>query len=205
MAYKNWVFLNVPFDRKYKPLLEAAVFVIYDCGFIARSAMEDDDGSVVRIEKLYRLISESKYGIHDISRVTLDTKNRLPRFNMPLELGLFLGAKRFGVAKDKKKRALVLDITEYRYQKFCSDIAGQDIRAHKNNTTVLIRKIRNWLRSSPHLKGLIVPSPETIAKRYRKFQKDLPTLCRPYGLSSNSLEFNDYSTLVGGWLKANPK
>lgn len=205
MAYNDSVFLNVPFDRKYKPLLEAAVFVIYDCGFIARSALEDDDGSVVRIDKIYRIIGESKYGIHDISRVTLDTKNRLPRFNMPFELGLFLGAKRFGITKDKQKRALVLDVAEYRYQKFCSDIAGQDIREHKNDVTLLIRKIRTWLRSSPDRKGVIIPGPETIAKRFKKFQTELPTLCNPYGLSPRNLEFNDYSTLVGGWLDANPR
>ena len=71
MAYKNSVFLIVPFDRTYKRLLEAAVFAIYDCGFVARCAQEDEDSSGVRVEKIYDLISESKYGIHDISRVTL--------------------------------------------------------------------------------------------------------------------------------------
>ena len=46
----------------------------------------------IRVDKIYDLISESNYGIHDISRVTLDHVHRLPRFNMPLELGLWLGA-----------------------------------------------------------------------------------------------------------------
>ncbi len=49
----------------------------------------------------------------------------LPRFNMPLELGIFLGAKRFGSQKQKQKNGLILDREKYRYQSFCSDIAGQ--------------------------------------------------------------------------------
>jgi hypothetical protein len=105
VAYHNSVFLNVPFDRSYKRLFEAAVFAIYDCGFIARSAKEDEDSSTPRVEKIYELIHESKYGIHDISRVTLDPKNRLPRFNMPLELGIWLGSKRYGTERDRAKRA----------------------------------------------------------------------------------------------------
>ena len=75
MAYTNSVFLNVPFDRSYKRLFEAAIFAIYECGFIARCAKEDEDSSTTRVEKIYELIQGSKYGIHDISRVTLDTKS----------------------------------------------------------------------------------------------------------------------------------
>ena len=56
----------------------------------------------------------------------LDETNRLPRFNMPLELGLFLGAKSFSdEPRQKKKRCLILDSNPYRYQKFLSDIAGR--------------------------------------------------------------------------------
>ena len=41
------------------------------------------------------LISASPRSIHDLSRVELG-ENELPRFNMPFELGMALGAKRFG-------------------------------------------------------------------------------------------------------------
>ena len=46
--------------------------------------------------KIYGLIEECRYGIHDLSRTKLDEINALPRFNMPIELGLFLGAMRYG-------------------------------------------------------------------------------------------------------------
>lgn len=204
MAYHNSVFLNVPFDRSYKRLFEAAVFAIYDCGFIARSAKEDEDSSTPRVEKIYELIHESKYGIHDISRVTLDPKNRLPRFNMPLELGIWLGSKRYGTERDRAKRALVFDKVEHRYQQFCSDISGQDVRSHNNDPSMVIRKIRNWLRNSPDHKNVTFPGPEKVLVRYAQFRAQLSAECRLRGLDWRDLEFNDYSNLVFGWLETHP-
>ena len=123
------VFINCPFDLEYNPTFRALVFAIYACGFRPRSALELDDGGQTRIEKLFNLIDACRYGIHDLSRTELDAKHGLPRFNMPFELGIFLGAKRFG-AGQKAKRALILDIDRYRYQKFISDLAGMDIHEH---------------------------------------------------------------------------
>ena len=83
------VFINVPFDRQYAKLFRALVFAVHDCGFIARCALEGDDGSETRLTKLYEIIRDCPLGIHDLSRTSLDRKNRLPRFNMPLELDSF--------------------------------------------------------------------------------------------------------------------
>ena len=205
MAYKTSVFLNVPFDRAYKPLLEAAIFAIYDCGFVARCALEDEDSSEVRIRKIYNLIAESKYSIHDISRVGLDRKNRLPRFNMPLELGLWLGAKRYGNKSDRSKRALVLDKIDHRFKIFCSDISGQDIRIHTNDPIVLIKLVRNWLRNSPDYKDVVFPGPDQMVSRYQQFRAQLSDQCKDLDLNPKRLEFNDYCMLIGGWLRVNPK
>jgi hypothetical protein len=139
------VFINCPFDPDYKAVFEALVFSIFACGFRPRSAMELDDNGQVRIEKLYGMIGECRYGIHDLSRTELDIVNQLPRFNMPLELGLFLGAKRYGGPRQRVKRLLVLDVEPYRYQKFVSDLAGMDIRAHSGDAVTALRQTRDWL------------------------------------------------------------
>ena len=101
--YNDNVFVNCPFDLAYKSLFDAMVFAIHDCGFIARCALEEEDASQVRIDKIYNIIAHCRYGIHDISRTELDEIIGLPRFNMPLEFGVFLGAKKFGTAEQKKK------------------------------------------------------------------------------------------------------
>lgn len=204
MTQERDIFINCPFDRKYRPLLRALLFAVHDCGFRARSALEIEDSGEVRVHKILRIISESPLGIHDISRVELDRASNLPRFNMPLELGLFLGAKAFGVADQQAKRCLVLDSEPYRYQKYCSDIAGQDIRAHGNKPQVAIELIRNWLSTTPGAQGQVIPSGSVIAKRYREYRAELPISCEKLQLDQRRLTFSDDVTLVVGWLKQNP-
>jgi hypothetical protein len=112
--YDKCVFINCPFDKQYKSLFNAIVFSVFDCGFLPRCARELDDGSDVRINKLYKLISACKYGIRDISRTDLDKGTKLPRFNMPFDLGLFMGIKSAGGTLQKRKVCLILDVEKLR-------------------------------------------------------------------------------------------
>jgi len=93
--YDRNVFINCPFDDEYAPLFEAIVFAINDAGFRPKCARERLDSSQIRLQKIIELISASRYSIHDLSRTALDATNALPRFNMPLELGIDLGCKAF--------------------------------------------------------------------------------------------------------------
>ena len=198
------VFINCPFDRAYRPLLRALLFAVHDCGFRARSALEVEDSGEVRVHKIIRIIGETPLGIHDISRVELDPYSNLPRFNMPLELGLFLGARAYGGVEQQSKRSLILDSEPYRYQKYCSDIAGQDIRAHGNKPHAAIELVRNWLSTTPGAQGTVIPSGSVIAKRYRSFQARLPAWCGELQLNRRRLTFGDDVALVNAWLKEYP-
>ncbi|MGA2592011.1 MAG: hypothetical protein ABSH32_19030 [Bryobacteraceae bacterium] len=195
------MFINVPFDRRYKKLFDALVFAVHDCGFLARSAREQDDGSQVRLDKLYEIIGDCQFGIHDLSRTSLDTKYGLPRFNMPLELGIFLGAKKYGGAQQARKTCLILDREPFRYQIFCSDIAGQDIRAHYNDVSEAIAAVRNWLRTNRP--SCLIPGAGRMQERYLEFRLDLPAVARAASLAIQELNFLDYRTLVTGWLDEN--
>jgi hypothetical protein len=197
-ANKN-VFINCPFDPDYQPLLYALVFAVHDCGFVARSALEVVDTGEVRIQKIQRLIRDSRYGIHDISRTDLDLGTNLPRFNMPLELGLFLGARVFGGTKQQHKVALVLEHTKYAYQKYCSDIAGQDVQAHGGDPKRVVTIVRNWL--STHAKSPM-PGGKIMASRFDSFRVVLPTMCTESDLDIDELTFTNYTSLVVKWLKA---
>lgn len=196
--YTENVFINCPFDQKYQTIFDAIVFVVFDCGYVARCALEIDNAAEIRIEKIKHIIAGSKFGIHDISRTELNSKTKLPRFNMPLELGMFLSAKQFGDKKQKIKVCLILDRKEFRYHKFISDLAGQDIRSHENSPEKVITIIRNWLRNSSKRKT--IPGGKDIYRRYRLFRKDLPELCEEIRIEEDELTFNDYTNLVSDWL-----
>jgi hypothetical protein len=195
------VFINVPFDRRYTKLFRALVFTVHDCGFISRCALEGDDGSQARLAKLFDIIRDSPLGIHDLSRTTLDRANRLPRFNMPLELGMFLGAKRYGDRRQRLKSCLILERDRFRYQAFCSDLAGQDIRAHNNSVADAIAATRNWLQSARG--GRAFPSGAMIERHYLQFRIDLPKMCSRAGVPIGDLTFLDYRTFVSGWIAEN--
>lgn len=195
------VFLNVPFDADYRPLFEALVFSVADCAFTPRCALEASDGGHVRVEKITRIIAGCTFGVHDISRTELDSKSHLPRFNMPFELGLFLGAKRFGDRRQQRKTTLILDRKHFRFQKFLSDIAGQDIKSHANKPALLIGAVRDWLRDANPARHL--PSSAIIVGRYKKFRRDLPSLCRKLRLNPDALTFNDYTWVIRHWLVDN--
>lgn len=203
-SYEYSIFVNCPFDAEYRPLFRAIVFTIHDCGFAARSALEVTDASQVRIEKISALIATSRFGLHDISRTELDAVTGLPRFNMPLELGLFLGAKRFGSGKQKAKTCLILDVERYRYQKFISDIAGQDIAAHGGRIGEAIRLVRDWLSDAAG-RSVLLPGGAAIAKRFETFASQLPTACEELGLIDDELTFNDFLVQVEEWLKLNSR
>jgi hypothetical protein len=196
--YSDSVFLNCPFDDKHEPIRMAMIFAIYDCGFVPRCALEIDDGSDVRINKIIHLIRNSKFGIHDLCRTELDHGTRLPRFNMPLELGIFLAAKSFGSGEQKKKSCLILDSEQYRYQAFISDIAGHDIRSHKNSPHQAITHVRNWLSNASGRDSL--PGGLAIIERYRAFRNALGKMCGELDLDKDDVTYNDYSNLVTAWL-----
>ena len=197
--YTESVFINCPFDTEYGALLDAIVFAVHDCGFVARCALELRDTSEVRLNRIISLIRACRLGIHDISRTELDAINNLPRFNMPLELGMFLGAKAFGNAQHGRKACLVLDTESYRYQKFCSDIAGQDPSAHGGDPAEAIRVVRDWLRGYTQAQ---LPGGNRIVGRYAAFRAELPSMIQNAELDERII-FADYSALVSEWLSVN--
>ncbi|MBK5961440.1 hypothetical protein CCR97_25015 [Rhodoplanes elegans] len=191
------VFINCPFDAAYRDLFRATIFTVKRSGFQPRCALEVDDASENRLEKICKIIAECRYGVHDISRTSLDRSSRLPRFNMPLELGLFIGAKKFGEDQGAK-RCTIFDTERYRYQKFVSDIAGQDIHAHGNDPRRLIVELAGWLRDQS--RDTKVPGGRAIAVEFTRFLRWLPTICRRRRLVPDELTFGDLAQLVAAYI-----
>ena len=202
--YAQNVFINCPFDPDYREIFNALVFAVHDCGYVARSAQELRDTGEVRIDKILRLIQTSRFGVHDISRTDLDPHTRLPRFNMPLELGIFLGARAYGTRRQRQKVTLVLERRRYSYLKFCSDISGQDPEAHGGRASTAILIVRDWLRTHSPFGMPSAEGGESMVQRYRRFRRQLPATCAKVGLNPASLIFVDFAALVAEWLKANP-
>jgi len=197
--YSNNVFFNCPFDNSYKPLFNAIVFTISDCGFKVRCSYEmlEED---VRLYKITNIIKECKYGIHDLSMVGIDKDTKLPRFNMPFELGLFIGCKRFGGHMDKK--FIVLEKNERDFEKFLSNLKGLDVvKPHNNKPNTAIELISEWLIDVSERRT--IPSGKHIIRSYQQFSTDLPELCKVSEWDIDKLRYSQYLSLVLEWLKEN--
>ena len=195
------VFINCPFDADYAATFEALIFAVYACGFRPRSALELSDASQTRIDKLYGLIEECRYGIHDLSRTELDSASGLPRFNMPLELGIFLGAKRFGAGPQKFKRCLVLDVEPYRYQRFISDLSGMDITAHAGDSRRAIGCARDWLANVSRRR---LPGTGILLTHYDRFVAERPSIAARLGFDAHRPPYGDFAAMLTEWLLAAP-
>jgi hypothetical protein len=205
--YDQCVFINCPFDGEYKTIFDALVFTVKRCGFFPRCALETQDGSQTRIDKILAIVSGCRFAIHDISRTELDASTQLPRFNMPLELGIFLGAKYFGDKRQRTKSCLVLDREKFRYQQYCSDISGQDIEAHAGDPKTAVSNVRDWLRTqkSQMMNSTtlqILPSGSDLFKDYERFRADLPAICLERRLVEAELVFADTTALTEIWMMA---
>jgi hypothetical protein len=196
--FEKNVFINCPFDDQYQPLLYGIVFCVQMAGLVPRSALEATDAGELRLEKIVRIIGECKYAIHDISRTQVG-RNRLPRFNMPFELGLDLGCRKFGAGRHRLKNQLIMERVPHMFQRYISDIAGQDIVSHADQVPKVIQHVRNWLVTESSAKT--IPGGDYIRDQYREFRADLPRLCRKLKLKPREISFGDYCQIVRIWLE----
>lgn len=198
--YDKSVFINCPYDSAYEPLFHGIIFAVHQMSLKPKSALENTDGGQPRLEKILALIESCKYSIHDISRTEVDRDHGLPRFNVPFELGLDLGCRRYGRPPHEEKMTLIFDLDPHRYRTFISDIAGLDVQGHNRDVATAIAVVRNWLKQSP----ANAPSGATISARYQAFQLTLPKMCDELKWEVDNLSFTDYSWAAYDWIKNNP-
>ena len=145
MPFETNVFVNCPFDSDFKKILHPILFTIIFHGLKPRIATERIDSGEQRISKILQLIKESKWSIHDLSRVKASAAGEIFRLNMPYELGIDVGCRTFGRGRLATKQYLVTASERYEYQKALSDIAGTDIAAHGNDSLQAVRVVRQWI------------------------------------------------------------
>jgi len=203
-AYGESVFINCPFDSAYEPLFHGIIFVVHHMGLKPKSAIEMRDAGQPRLERILDLIESCKYSIHDLSRTEVDQNYGLPRFNVPFELGLDLGCKRYGKLRQEEKMTLILDVDRHRSRTFMSDIAGLDVEEHNGSVATAITVVRNWLRPAANIRSVVAASGATLYARYQSFQLALPRMCNELKWDVDNLPFADFSWAVYDWINSNP-
>ena len=198
MSFENNIFINCPFDNEFKPILKTIIFGAVYLGYKPLLS-ETTNSAESRIAGIQNLISKAKYSIHDLSRMKSSEKNELARFNMPFELGIDIGCKRFGDGNMKQKCLLIFDKERFRYQKAISDLSGNDIEIHNNNPEDALRKFRNWIRK---IKNTQIDSANKIWRLYNEFNGDFYQLAQEDELSKKDIEempLDEFCYYINEW------
>jgi hypothetical protein len=131
---RQHVFLNVPFDSQYRLPFIALIAGLTALGFEPHCVLEVPSSGQNRLERIYGLIASCGASIHDLSRVTLSGRLRLPRFNMPFELGIA-----YALAKQQPHLFFVFEKQEHRIQATLSDLNGHDPHIHEGTQAGVLR------------------------------------------------------------------
>jgi hypothetical protein len=165
------VFINCPFDPEYKPLLRAACFAIMACGYAPRCALDYSDSGVVRFTEIVNMLTACDPSIHDISRAELDRTSRLPRFNMPLELGADLGLRLAGPRLQRRRKSLILDTEAHRYDKTRrTSLAWISRPTRTTRAKKIIRLVRDWLNANRDERAPPLPAAAAINGDHYAYQ-----------------------------------
>lgn len=162
-TYEKSVFLNVPYDRPYARLLPALIASLVALGRIPRCALEIHGGA--RLDQIYDLIASCRSSINDLSRVTLSGPFRVPRFNMPFELGIA-----FSLAKTAGHRIYLFEAKERLLQSSLSDMNGYDAEVHGSSPAMVIYSLVDWFVTPDG-----APAPgrlQSVARRLSKVAKE---------------------------------
>jgi hypothetical protein len=199
--FEKNVFINCPFDEEYRPLLEPLLFTIVSFGYSPRIAIERSDSGESRLGKIVELVKESKYSIHDLSRLKATKAGALQRMNMPFELGVDYGTRVHGSSRMQTKKFLILEKDRYEFQKAISDISGFDIKAHGGDPARIIRVVREWFVETVGLRGLEGPSP--LWYRFTDFTTDFWRKRLAEGFTHdevNSMPIPEYLNFLDTWI-----
>ena len=152
----------------------------YDCGITFSHRLS----RAPRIQKIIRIISACKYGIHDLSRLQAREAGEYYRLNMPFELGIDVGCRLFSKGQRSRKRCLVLEAEHYRYQAAISDISNSDIAVHNGQPEAIVTEVRNWLHSQARLHA---PGPSKVQGEFLKFMADNYAALKGRGFSDRDV------------------
>jgi hypothetical protein len=158
------VFLNIPYDKEFEDLYVAYIVGLTQLGLRVNATLAVPNQG--RLEAIIGLIGKSNFSIHDLSREKLS--KGIPRFNMPLELGLALYRSH---ATKGRHRVYVFESKPYRAQKSTSDINGIDPQIHHGTAKGVMAGLRNILRQP----GDVTTVPEMLSS-YRAVRRKLPAL-----------------------------
>lgn len=178
-------FLNIPYDDKFENLYLAYIVGLTAHGLVPTATL-GVPRDARRLDRIFKLIRECRYSVHDISRIQLDPRPpRAPRFNMPFELGLAVAWTKLN---PQRHSWVGCDEIPHRAVRSISDLAGTDFHTHHGTVSGVLAALCNaFVGRTPRP---TVPRMKTV---YRQLRRAIPELKANAGANSlfEARVFND--------------
>jgi hypothetical protein len=180
------VFCNFPFDSRYERLYLGLISALLCTGQTPRTVLEIPP-AVDRLARLLDLLSECPYSLHDLSRVQLSARPvRVPRFNMPFELGLAVGLAQ---RAPNRHHFRLLEERPFRLQHSLSDLNGYDPYIHHGTPVGMFAAICDVFTD-------FRPFPLSEATQFRKVYAALRTFRRQQFGTTSAYSSDKFKQLV---------
>ena len=163
------VFLNIPFADSHEFLYISLIAGLVALRLNPRCVLEIPPQQS-RLQRLYQLIASCPYSIHDLSYVRLSrTGHRVPRFNMPFELGIAV-AVALTEQDAEAHQFRVFEARPYRVQQSLSDLLGHDPYIHRGCADGVLESLLDvfsHLRKAPELVEM-----RRLCRDLRRFRRE---------------------------------
>jgi hypothetical protein len=187
----NAVFLNIPYDDDFSNLYIAYIVGLCRLGLVPHVTSEIPGGAR-RLDRIFQLIQNCRYSIHDLSRIEVDAAAvAVPRFNMPLELGMTIT---WANLNPNDHTWFVWESERYRIQRSASDLNGTDPNIHNGVPEGVLRELCNAFRRDS------MPSVPDMLKAYHFVHGCLSAILKKNG-TRNPYDRSVFMELC--WLSSN--
>ncbi len=191
----NAIFINCPFDDGYLPLLRALLFVARFYGLEVKIASSELDSKSNRLARIIALMKESKYSVHDLSKMRSNQEGEYYRMNMPFELGLD-----YGIGGDEKV-FLIFENEPYKLKIALSDINGWDVRPHLDNPEILVMEFRRWIVVNRDLPSTLKSfSSSDIWYKYNDFYGSFSDYMTIHHMKDEEISISEYLEFIDKYL-----
>lgn len=194
----NAIFVNCPFDNKYKPMLRALIFIARFYNLQVNISSYNIDSKSNRLERIKEMMKASRYSIHDLSLLKSEKSNEYYRMNMPFELGLD-----YGLGIDGKV-FLIFENEEFELKKALSDISGWDVRHHKNEPEIMMNEFRRWIVADDNISDdMKVHSGAQIWVKYNVFYGAYSDYLKDHNMKEDEISIKEFIHYVDSYLNKN--
>jgi hypothetical protein len=172
------VFVNVPFDSEYERLFLALIAGLTCLGLNPKCVLEIT-ATNVRLRRLTELIARCPFSLHDLSRVQASRigRFRIPRFNMPFELGLAAAISELADATEHQWS--ILETVRHRAWQSLSDVSGYDVAIHNGRAEGMFYVLLDIFGNLPQPPHPTIASMRSVYRELRRYGNGLPGIYSP--------------------------